>query len=56
MIVIADVERFLEAEQDVLALAGLAQQVVGAPADDIDAMVDEALEAVDQARARAAGR
>ena len=44
------VERALEAEQDVLAVAGLAQQVIGAAADDVDAMLDEALERVEQAQ------
>ena len=44
------VERLLEAEQDVLALARLAQLVLGAPADDFDAVLDEALDAVDQAQ------
>ena len=44
------VQRVLEAEQDVLAVAGFAQQEVGAPADDFDAMLDEALEHVDQAQ------
>ena len=44
------VERLLEAEQDVLALARLAQQVLGAAAHHVDAVVDEALDAVDQAQ------
>ena len=35
-------ERLLEAEQDVLALARLAQQVIGAAAYNVDAMIDEA--------------
>ena len=43
-------ERFLEAEQDMLALARLAQQVIGAAANHIDAMIDEALQHVDQAQ------
>ena len=42
------VERALEAEQKVLALARLAQQVVGAAANHIDAMIDEAPEHVGQ--------
>ena len=33
-----------------LAVAGLAQQVIGAAADDIDAVLDEALEGVEQAQ------
>ena len=36
------VERLLESEQDVLALARFAQHVVGAAADHIDAVLDEA--------------
>ena len=44
------VQRLLEAEQDVLALARLAQLVLGAPADHFDAVVDEVLDAVDQAQ------
>ena len=43
------VERLLEAEQDVLALAGFAQFVLGAPADHIDAVIDEVLDHVHQA-------
>ena len=43
-------ERLLEAEQDVLALAGLAQQEIGAAADHIDAVLDEALDHVEQAQ------
>jgi hypothetical protein len=41
-------KRLLETEQDVLAIAGFAEQELGAPADDFDAVVDEALDAVDQ--------
>ena len=44
------VERLLEAEQDVLALARLAQFVLGAAADHIDAVVDEELDHVHQAQ------
>jgi len=36
------VERNLEAFQDVLALARLAEQINRAPLDDIDAVIDEA--------------
>ena len=44
------VERLLEAEQDVLALAGLAQFVLGAAADHFHAMLDEVLDHVHQAQ------
>ena len=44
------VERLLEAEQDVLALARLAQFVFGAAADHFHAVIDEVLDAVDQAQ------
>ena len=44
------VERLLEAEQDVLALARLAQFVLGAAADHFDAMLDEVLEHRQQAQ------
>ena len=50
------IERLLEPEQDVLALARLAQQVVGAAADDVDAMIDERSGCSRGCRARAAGR
>ncbi len=43
-------ERLLEAEQNVLALARLAQQVIGTAAHHIDAMIDEALQHVRQAQ------
>ena len=43
------VERLLEAEQDMLALARLAQFELGAPADHFDAVIDEELDAIDQA-------
>ncbi len=43
------VERLLEPEQKMLALASLAQQVIGAAADHVDAMLDEALQRVEQA-------
>ena len=42
------VQRLLEAEQDVLALARLAQFELGAPADHFDAVIDEELDAVEQ--------
>ncbi len=38
------IERFLEAEQQMLAVAGLAQFVLGAAADHFDAVVDEELD------------
>src|SRR6185312_1377160 len=38
----------LEAEQNVFAVAGFAQQVVRAPADDIYSVLDEALESIEQ--------
>src|ERR1700722_2406482 len=41
---------FLEAEQNVLALARLAQQVIRTAANDVDAMIDEAAEHVPQAQ------
>ncbi len=41
---------FLEAEQNVLALPRLAQQVIRAAANNIDAMIDEALEHIRQAQ------
>ncbi len=44
------VERPVEAEQDVLAVAGLAQQVIGTAADHVDAVLDEPLDDVDQAQ------
>ena len=44
------VQRLLEAQQQVLALAGFAQFVIGAPAHHVDAVLDEALDAVDQAQ------
>ena len=50
------IQRLLEAEQDVLALAGLAQQIVGAPAHHVHAVVDEALQSIEQAQSRAAAR
>jgi hypothetical protein len=43
------VERLPESEQQVLAVAGLAQQELGATADDFDAVIDEALDAIDEA-------
>ena len=43
------VQRLLEAEQDVLAFACLAQFELGAPADHFDAVIDEELDAIDQA-------
>ena len=43
-------QRLLEAEQDMLALAGFAQLVIGAPADHFHAVLDEALDAIDQAQ------
>ena len=44
------VERDAEAEQDMLALAGFAQLVIGAAAHHIDAMLDEVLDRRDQAQ------
>ena len=44
------VQRLLEAEQEVLALACLAQFELGAPADHFDAVIDEVLDAIDQAQ------
>ncbi len=44
------VEREAEAEQDVLALAGLAQFVIGPPAHHIDAVLDEVLDRREQAQ------
>ena len=44
------VERQTEAEQDVLALAGFAQFVIGTPANDVGAMLDEVLDGRDQAQ------
>ena len=44
------VEREAESEQDVLALAGFAQFVIGAAAHHIDAMLDEVLDGRDQAQ------
>ena len=44
------VQRLLEAEQDMLALAGFAQFVIGAAPDHFHAMLDEVLDAIDQAQ------
>ena len=44
------VQRQPEAEQDMLALAGLAQFVIGAAADHIGAVLDEVLDGLDQAQ------
>src|SRR5207249_2465295 len=41
-------QRLLETEQDMLALPGLAELIIGAPADDVNAVVDETPDAVDQ--------
>jgi hypothetical protein len=46
------IQRFLEAEQNMLALARLAQQVIGSAADDVDAMLNESLDRVDQPSSR----
>src|ERR1700691_184271 len=43
-------QRFLESEQQMLALAGLAQLKVGAPPDHFHAVLDEVLDAIDQAQ------
>jgi hypothetical protein len=42
------VQRLLEAEQNVLALARLAQFELRAPADHFNAVIDEVLDAIDQ--------
>ena len=44
------VERLLETEQEMLALAGFAQLVIGAAPHHVHAVVDEALDAIDQAQ------
>ena len=44
------VERLLKAKQDMFAVAGFTQQVIGAAADHIGAMLDEALNDIDQAK------
>ena len=49
------VERDLVAEQDVLAVAGLAEEESGAAADDVDAVVEEGPECGGRARAPWAG-
>ena len=54
--VVEVIERDLVAEQDVLAIARLAQQEGGAAADDIDAVVDEGADGVRQRQLLAAGR
>ena len=54
--VVEVVERDLVAEQDVLALAGLAQEEGGAAADDVLAVLDEDADGVVAGGARAAGR
>src|SRR5262249_51215323 len=43
-------QRALESEQDVFAFAGFAQQVIRTAANYIDAVLDEALDRVDQAQ------
>ena len=50
------VEGFLESQQNMLALARLSQFVLGAPADHIDAVIDEELDRCPPGPARAAGR
>ncbi len=50
------VERDLVAFQNVLALAGLAQQEDGAALHDIDAVIDEAANGLDRGPVPAAGR
>src|ERR1035438_7557236 len=42
------IEGLLEAEQDMLAIARLAELELGAPADHFDAVVDEEFDAIDQ--------
>ena len=54
--VVEVVERDLVAEQDVLALARLAQQEGGAAADDVAAVLDEGADGLGRAAARGAGR
>ena len=50
------VERLLETEQQVFALARLAQLVIGAAAHHFHAVIDEELDGIRSSRARAAVR
>ena len=54
--VVEVVERDLVAEQDVLAVAGLAEEEGGAAADDVDAVIEEGADGAGRAGAPSAGR